>query len=1363
MNASSSRLVGVAALAEASYVQFEGLKGLYTDETVGAALQSPAFNGRFAPSQAASFVREWSVVNYQENTSSGFSSTLFHSKTDSGDFVFAIRGTEPGFLDGAADVGDIVVDGIAIDQVVDMYNEWQRLKTPAGSAYQAAKLETLVAETAGYQLARLGSFVPAFNMGADAFLAYLRGRSDLVIDNPIGLVRKVNFESSDALFANDDQRKFGSGALPAGASVTVTGHSLGGHLAAAFTRLFPEVDANAVSINGAGFPTGSVKGLSGNAATNIDHLFRSLGGADHFSRDRIINVYGSVAPEFVTMDSPLGLMQQGTHVAISTEDGSTVNTIGHGAEQMTDAAAVHDLFLRLDPALADKTIADALAVVAPIVAAGDVNPLGRFERMVDALGELLLPDHARLGTADEKRTDALYEFIGKLRDAAARSPSTVVPLVGKAAADPNPLARTADESGIAARFALSRLNPFVVQGLDYSRFNAAGELERYDAATGKGMLTDRWIEDRSAFLGWRSAVGTYSGRPLKSDRAETYVFEDLDPGISPPVTVFGRQQTTIANPAKVTFGSALGDSILGSELEIGDRLYGMEGDDTIDAGGGNDMVEGGRGIDTLTGGDGNDQIFGGNGNDVLRGDDGADTIDGEFDDDMIDGGDQTDVLRGGQGNDTLDGGRQDDQLDGGEGNDVLTGGAGNDKLSGGVGNDVYRFQAGDGADIIEDSDGSGSVSINGNVIGATQWLSPGVWGQTIGGNDLKYAFAPDANGRGNLFITSSAGAITVKNFKSGDLGIVLDASAPPPLNLPAPPSTILGTAGDDNRSTGPRFAIKGTNGAERLQGLAGRDEVLASSGNDAVEGGAGIDVVAGDAGDDSVFADSALDEPALRNYIATSATAPTAGAMPAKLYVTTSEWLRGGLGDDTVVGSNANDIVFGGGGEDLIVGGAGHDLINGDDDFEPGDITTAYVQPGVGAAAPFNAYYFPVIVHDFSFDVGAADEIHAGSGDDAVYAEFGDDAVWGDDGNDTISGGEDDDALYGGNGNDRLAGDDYGQLIGATVTTPIGNDVIDGGAGNDVLFGDGGVDILFGGDGNDMVRGNNDIAQAGVSPTAADDGDDYLSGGAGNDSLVGDSGADTLLGDDGDDTLFGDGDSTPVTYQGDDHLEGGAGNDYLRGYGGADTLSGGLGNDTLYGEAGDDYLDVGEDAGGVATINTAYGGDGNDTILGALGQQNTLVGDAGDDAITGEGHVWGEAGNDTLIVRGGYVDVIGRQSVAQGGDGDDVIRLPNGGVSAYGEAGNDVLEGGGGTSYMSAGDGDDVVAGGEGNEYAWGQWGADVLGGGAGNDQLSGGDGDDELRGDSTTTCCSATMATTSSPAARVGATSTEVPVTTGI
>src|SRR5438046_7189078 len=115
---------------------------------------------------------------------------------------------------------------------------------------------------------------------------------------------------------------------------------------------------------------------------------------------------------------------------------------------------------------------------------------------------------------------------------------------------------------------------------------------------------------------------------------------------------------------------------------------------------------------------------------------------------------------------------------------------------------------------------------------------------------------------------------------------------------------------------------------------------------------------------DTVVAGTALAPSKIRASIASSSTSLTVGVMPASLSVTTSEWLQGGLGDDTVVGAGGNDIIFGGGGKDLLVGGGGHDVIDGDDDFEPGNITTVTVQPFQGSGAPFDAVYSSVIVHN---------------------------------------------------------------------------------------------------------------------------------------------------------------------------------------------------------------------------------------------------------------------------------------------------------------------------------------------------------------------------------------------------------------
>ncbi len=69
------------------------------------------------------------------------------------------------------------------------------------------------------------------------------------------------------------------------------------------------------------------------------------------------------------------------------------------------------------------------------------------------------------------------------------------------------------------------------------------------------------------------------------------------------------------------------------------------------------------------------------------------------------------MLFGGSLDDELYGGTGDDAFFCGAGNDVITGGAGNDTLYGDEGNDRYIFMAGDGHDIVSDSDGDQDVLV----------------------------------------------------------------------------------------------------------------------------------------------------------------------------------------------------------------------------------------------------------------------------------------------------------------------------------------------------------------------------------------------------------------------------------------------------------------------------------------------------------------------------------------------------------------------------------------------------------------------------------------------------------------------------
>lgn len=155
--------------------------------------------------------------------------------------------------------------------------------------------------------------------------------------------------------------------------------------------------------------------------------------------------------------------------------------------------------------------------------------------------------------------------------------------------------------------------------------------------------------------------------------------------------------------------------------------------------------------------------------------------------------------------------------------------------------------------------------------------------------------------------------------------------------------------------------------------------------------------------------------------------------------------LKGGIGDDSILGKGSDDLLFGNQGKDVIYGNGGNDTIDG----------------GKG--------------NDF---------VRGGQNDDSIYGGLGDDTLAGDAGNDTVFGGRGDDFLLGGKGDDILSGN-AGQ---DTISGGVGNDLLHGGNGNDLIYGGSGNDILLGDMGNDTLYGG--------------EGEDCLTGGAGNDVFV---------------------------------------------------------------------------------------------------------------------------------------------------------------------------------------------------------------------------------------------------------------------
>ncbi|MGB3210143.1 MAG: hypothetical protein WBB19_05490, partial [Desulforhopalus sp.] len=809
-----------------------------------------------------------------------------------------------------------------------------------------------------------------------------------------------------------------------------------------------------------------------------------------------------------------------------------------------------------------------------------------------------------------------------------------------------------------------------------------------------------------------------------------------------------------------------------------DTLYGGAGDDHLSGGGDNDRLYGDAGIDTLFGGTGDDILSGGVDDDTLSGGDGSDTVDG---------GDGHDRLYGQDGDDTLFGGEGCDVLQGDGGDDILTGGTGADTLEGGDGNDTYVFRVGDDFDIVNDTQGTNTITFSNmpdsNL--ANMWYGLG----TIDGN----RFIVDPNGQDLWIGSSEKDTVLVKgggtNLFGYSFGDTISSSADFFVGIESAKSTKIGTSGHDY--------VNGTDGIDFLYGGFGNDHLI---------GGAGADILNGEEGTDSAFY---VDSPAAIS--GNLLTGEMIGGDAEGDILQNVENIMGSAFADTIIGNNGDNALWGYGGNDVVYGLGGDDYFQ--DSYFPQDSGDDCYYGGDG--------------NDYFAAMGGTDRLYGGEGEDTYAFNPGDgiDFIEDFEGWNTI--------LFGSWGEITLADLNVSYVtINSDMTSYVSNvdspdllieyresdAILIRGGRNDSLnfqydlqnsniftshsqilelakiiqyFGDSAdyvegaseIDVIYGGGGDDTILGNG--------------GDDELYGGAGNDTLIGGIGADLLIGGEGDDTYgvdrlddtvvesaeegtdtvessvdftlgahvenltltgsaayqgIGNDDSNIITgTSGDNLLLGQAGDDELRGGGGADRLVGGDGSDILKGEAGNDtyVLDSLDD-----TV-TEQAGEGSDTIessisyilgdnvenliltgennLEAVGNEldNVLTGNVGDNRLEGglgSDTMAGGEGNDTYVS-----ESAGDQIAEENNQGIDTelrnyesTRILAAGVEKL-VLGSSIINGFGNDleNTIEGNESDNVLLGMGENDWLLGGAGNDYLDGGIDNDVLNGGGGDD--------------------------------------
>jgi Ca2+-binding RTX toxin-like protein len=581
------------------------------------------------------------------------------------------------------------------------------------------------------------------------------------------------------------------------------------------------------------------------------------------------------------------------------------------------------------------------------------------------------------------------------------------------------------------------------------------------------------------------------------------------------------------------------------------------------------------------------------------------------------------ALIGGGGTDNLSGLLRDDYLDGG---------ADNDNLQGGAGNDTYIYKTGDGKDTITDSDGTGSIIVNGTALtGAakTDYKLQGsnaVW--TVSGGQTVYTLNEQQK---MLVITgSSLGAgsqITINDFdikKSGGyLGITLNRDV----------KTAVTEAGQTNPlavAGANASAISKTIGEKAAAAFKWFGNVVASAGDSitvAVRSGDGstVSVVTGaDTLDLSSAQTISLCEGQFERGFAIVSDSAITSDQTLELVVTYTH-------EGVAVESNVLTLT-------LKDAGTADTTYNGDYLVK----TDTYSGAGLTRTDSTGAIVAVVSTgqQNYSWD-SQGNLVADASGtlviDNTIYASAGKDSINGLTGNDLLMGGAGQDSIDGGEGNDMIGG-------GA------GADTIKGGAGDDWISSSG--DIASGrqqlGPSDiwnqwALPAGKSAIAQGAmwgtyIEGTTADDKVTIWSG-------IGVTNTNTAA-TEGDVIDAGAGDDWVIGSWADDRIQGGDGKDQLDGLAGNDIIEGGAGDDTINADGivkegylntvaasshGNDFADGGEGDDRAGT-NQISGQGGNDALLGGA-MADQIDGGAGDDLISGAGGadtIKGRAGRDVI-------------------------------------------------------------------------------------------------------------------------------------
>jgi trimeric autotransporter adhesin len=658
-------------------------------------------------------------------------------------------------------------------------------------------------------------------------------------------------------------------------------------------------------------------------------------------------------------------------------------------------------------------------------------------------------------------------------------------------------------------------------------------------------------------------------------------------------------------------------AVNGTGNSLDNKITGNDGNNQLRGDQGNDTLRGGLGNDSMNGETGSDTYYVAQTGDVVTesSDQGIDTVESSIIDYTLTNNVEKLTLAvasaavkgtGNGSNNTILGNGAHNEIDGAVGKDTMTGGKGND-----------TYFVNDPGDLVTEA---ADVIVN-NVITSTDGTDTvkSLISYTLGSNveKLELTGTSDINGTGNTVANDLKGNAGINTLTggtgndtmaggAGDDTYVVDASLDvvnEALNegTDTIQSNITETL-DDNVEN---LELKGINAIDGK----GNDLANTITGNSAankIDGLAGVDNMIGGAGNDTYVVDDALDVVNETSTVAAETDKVESG-VAYELGTNVEQLTLTGLNAINGKGNNLNNAITGNSAANKLDGSTGSDTMNGaaGNDIYVVDATGDVVTENTGAGTD-------KVQSSIAYTLGAnLENLELTLKGNTLDAQ----------GKDNING--------------------TGNILPNTITGNAGNNILSGGAGTDTLNGDG-ADTLSGGDGDDTYI----IYSAGTANTPAVD--------TITEAATANAGTDTV--------------SSSITYSLGSNLENltltgsaainGTGNgsaNTITGNTAANTLDGGLNNDTMIGGTGNDFYKV--NTGGDVVTETsnvvseidkvesavsytlganlenltitggvnATGNALNNTIVGN-DQGNTIDGGTGSDAMTGG------AGNDTYTV-----------------------------------------------------------------------------------------------------------------------------------